>query len=101
VLEALREDGALTFVTGQHVTRAVDGLLGSSESVTRTLLGVGVDPETLPVDGPAPIPTPAGWFSTPCATSGAATDDMTPPAPNRSAAAGARACRAPAGAAGR
>jgi hypothetical protein len=62
VLEALREDGALTSVTGQHVSRALDDLLDSTQSVTRTLLGVGVDPETLPADGPAPMPIPAGWF---------------------------------------
>jgi ATP-dependent 26S proteasome regulatory subunit len=62
VLEALREDGVLTSVNGQHVSRALDDLLDSTQSVTRTLLGVGVDPETLPADGPAPMPTPAGWF---------------------------------------
>jgi hypothetical protein len=62
VLEALREDGVLTTVTGQHVSRALDDLLDSTQSVTRTLLGVGVDPEALPADGPAPMPTPAGWF---------------------------------------
>jgi hypothetical protein len=62
VLEALREDGVLTSVTGQHVSRALDDLLDSTQSVTRTLLGVGVDPETLPADGSAPMPTPAGWF---------------------------------------
>ncbi|MGY1663942.1 AAA family ATPase [Geodermatophilus sp. SYSU D00705] len=62
VLEALREDGVLTSVNGQHVSRALDDLLDSTQSVTRTLLGVGVDPETLPADGPAPMPAPAGWF---------------------------------------
>jgi hypothetical protein len=62
VLEALREDDVLTSVNGQHVSRALDDLLDSTQSVTRTLLGVGVDPETLPADGPAPMPTPAGWF---------------------------------------
>jgi hypothetical protein len=44
------------------VSRALDDLLDSTQSVTRTLLGVGVDPETLPADGPAPMPAPAGWF---------------------------------------
>ena len=62
VLEALHDDGGLTAVTGQHLTRALDDLLDSTQSVTRTLLGVGVDPATLPADGPAPMPTPAGWF---------------------------------------
>jgi hypothetical protein len=61
VLEALRDDGALTTVTGQHVTRALDDLLDSAQSVTRTLLGVGVDPATLPAGGPPPMPAPGMW----------------------------------------
>jgi hypothetical protein len=36
-------------------------LLDSNQSVTRTLLGVGVDPASLPVDGPAPVPTHQDW----------------------------------------
>jgi hypothetical protein len=51
VLEALHDDPALTAVTGDHLTRALDDLLDSAQAVTRTLLGVGVDPETLPVGG--------------------------------------------------
>jgi hypothetical protein len=51
VLEALHEDPALTAVTGAHLTRALDDLLDTAQAVTRTLLGVGVDPETLPVGG--------------------------------------------------
>ncbi|HEV7727395.1 MAG TPA: AAA family ATPase [Modestobacter sp.] len=62
-LEALRDDRELTAVTGKHLTRALDDLLDSTQSVTRTLLGVGVDPATLPADGPAPMPAPAGWFT--------------------------------------
>jgi ATP-dependent 26S proteasome regulatory subunit len=64
VLEALRNEGVLTTVSRHHVMRALDDLLDSAQSVTRALLGVGVDPETLPVDGPAPMPAP-GWFPYP------------------------------------
>ena len=65
VLEALREGGVLTSVTGQHVARALNDLLDSTQSVTRTLLGVGVDPADLPAGGPAPMPVPphGGWVS--------------------------------------
>jgi hypothetical protein len=38
-------------VTGAHVARALDDLLDSAQAVTRTLLGVGVDPATLPAGG--------------------------------------------------
>jgi hypothetical protein len=51
VLEALHEDPALTVVTGAHLTRALDDLLDSAQEVTRTLLGVGVDPADLPAGG--------------------------------------------------
>ena len=51
VLEALQEDPALTVVTGAHLTRALDDLLDSAQAVTRTLLGVGVDPADLPAGG--------------------------------------------------
>jgi hypothetical protein len=57
VLEALhdgeRPAGAVTLpaVTGAHLTRALDDLLDSAQGVTRTLLGVGVDPATLPAGG--------------------------------------------------
>jgi hypothetical protein len=63
VLEALRDDGELVSVTGQHLVRALEDLLDSTQSVTRTLLGVGVDPADLPADGPAPMPAGAGWVS--------------------------------------
>ena len=62
VLEALHDapvsgEPTLTAVTGAHLTRALDDLLDSAQGVTRTLLGVGVDPTTLPAaglpDGPA------------------------------------------------
>ncbi len=51
VLEALHDDPALPAVTGAHLSRALDDLLDSAQGVTRTLLGVGVDPTTLPVGG--------------------------------------------------
>jgi ATPase family associated with various cellular activities (AAA) len=51
VLEALSEDPALTAVTGAHVARALDDLLDAAQEVTRTLLGVGVDPADLPAGG--------------------------------------------------
>jgi ATPase family associated with various cellular activities (AAA) len=38
-------------VTGEHLARALDDLLDSAQGVTRTLLGVGVDPTTLPAGG--------------------------------------------------
>jgi SpoVK/Ycf46/Vps4 family AAA+-type ATPase len=38
-------------VTGVHLARALDDLLDSAQGVTRTLLGVGVDPATLPAGG--------------------------------------------------
>ena len=57
VLEALHDDAArsedrvLPAVTGPHLARALDDLLDSAQGVTRTLLGVGVDPTTLPAGG--------------------------------------------------
>lgn len=57
VLEALREtegqagSTAVPPVTGAHLARALDDLLDSAQGVTRTLLGVGVDPATLPAGG--------------------------------------------------
>jgi hypothetical protein len=34
-----------------HLARALDDLLDSAQAVTRTLLGVGVDPADLPAGG--------------------------------------------------
>jgi SpoVK/Ycf46/Vps4 family AAA+-type ATPase len=56
VLEALLESQApggqeVPAVTGAHLSRALDDLLDSAQGVTRTLLGVGVDPTTLPPGG--------------------------------------------------
>ncbi|MGH3300906.1 MAG: AAA family ATPase [Streptosporangiaceae bacterium] len=51
VLEALHDDPALTVVSGAHLGRALDDLLDAAQAVTRTLLGVGVDPADLPAGG--------------------------------------------------
>jgi len=51
ILESLHENPALTTVTGAHLARALDDLLDTAQAVTRTLLGVGVDPKDLPVGG--------------------------------------------------
>ena len=51
VLESLHDDAALTAVTGAHLARALDDLLDTAQAVTRTLLGVGVDPADLPAGG--------------------------------------------------
>jgi ATPase family associated with various cellular activities (AAA) len=51
VLESLQDDPRLVAVTGTHLARALDDLLDSAQAVTRTLLGVGVDPESLPAGG--------------------------------------------------
>ncbi len=48
---ALNNDAGLPAVTGAHLARALDDLLDSAQGVTRTLLGVGVDPTTLPAGG--------------------------------------------------
>ncbi len=64
VLEALQDDPALPTVTGAHLARALDDLLDAAQAVTRTLLGVGVDPADLPSGGAlAAAPGPAGWMA--------------------------------------
>jgi hypothetical protein len=65
VLEALHEQDTLTEVTGAHLTRALDDLLDSTQQVTRTLLGVGVDPTTLPAGATAPPVVGPGWAAFP------------------------------------
>ena len=40
-----------TAVSGAHLTRALGDLLDAAQAVTRTLLGVGVDPADLPAGG--------------------------------------------------
>ena len=62
VLESLADDPRLTTVTSAHLSRALDDLLDSAQAVTRTLLGVGVDPADLPAAGLLqPGPVPPGW----------------------------------------
>jgi ATPase family associated with various cellular activities (AAA) len=56
VLESLQDDPALTAVTGAHLTRALDDLLDAAQAITRTLLGVGVDPADLPAGALLPGP---------------------------------------------
>jgi hypothetical protein len=51
MLEALHEDTDEQLVTAAHVSRALDDLLDSTQRLTRSLLGVGNDPETLPAGG--------------------------------------------------
>jgi ATPase family associated with various cellular activities (AAA) len=51
VLESLHDDPALPAVTAAHVARALDDMLDDAQAVTRTLLGVGVDPADLPAGG--------------------------------------------------
>jgi ATP-dependent 26S proteasome regulatory subunit len=64
VLEALHDDPALSTVTGAHLTRALDDLLDAAQAVTRTLLGVGVDPASLPAGGALPPgPHRGGWMA--------------------------------------
>ncbi len=64
VLESLQDDPALTAVTGAHLARALDDLLDTAQAVTRTLLGVGVDPASLPAGGAlGASPGRAGWAS--------------------------------------
>jgi hypothetical protein len=68
VLEALGDGGAELVVTAPHVTRALDDLLDSTQQVTRSLLGVGNDPASLPGGGGAgglPPHPGRGWMMGP------------------------------------
>jgi SpoVK/Ycf46/Vps4 family AAA+-type ATPase len=51
MLEALHEGAATPEVSAAHVSQALDDLLDSTQELTRSLLGVGNDPETLPAGG--------------------------------------------------
>ena len=67
MLESLYDETPLRVVTAAHTARALDDLLDSTQQVTRSLLGVGNDPETLPAGGglgslPAE-PGSSGWVS--------------------------------------
>jgi DNA polymerase III delta prime subunit len=51
MLESLQESPAEPTVTAAHTARALDDLLDSGQQLTRSLLGVGNDPESLPAGG--------------------------------------------------
>jgi hypothetical protein len=51
VFEGLAEGRAEPAVTGAHFSRALDDLLDDNQQLTRSLLGVGNDPESLPAGG--------------------------------------------------
>lgn len=51
MLEALHDNAAAPEVTAAHTGRALDDLLDAGQQLTRSLLGVGTDPETLPAGG--------------------------------------------------
>ncbi len=51
ILESLYDGGGKQTVTSAHMSRALDDLLDSSQELTRSLLGVGNNPEELPAGG--------------------------------------------------
>ena len=51
MLESLHDDPPAPVVTATHTARALDDLLDSGQQLTRSLLGVGNDPESLPAGG--------------------------------------------------
>jgi hypothetical protein len=53
MLEALQENPTDPIVTAAHTARALDDLLDAGQQLTRSLLGVGTDPETLAAGGGA------------------------------------------------
>jgi hypothetical protein len=70
VLESLQEHTPLTTITAEHTGRALADLLDSTQQATRSLLGVGNDPEQLPPGGglgslPAPAMRQMGWVGFP------------------------------------
>jgi SpoVK/Ycf46/Vps4 family AAA+-type ATPase len=66
MLESLHEDASEPVVTAAHMARALDDLLDAGQKLTRSLLGVGTDPETLAAGGGAGTLPPQlrrGWTS--------------------------------------
>jgi hypothetical protein len=62
MLESVHDDPPAATVTATHTTRALDDLLDSGQQLTRSLLGVGNDPEDLPAGGGlGTLPPPQGW----------------------------------------
>ncbi len=63
VLESLISHSPLTTVTAQHVSRALDDLLDSTQQVTRSLLGVGNTAQDLPGGGGVGALQPGGGWT--------------------------------------
>lgn len=64
VLESLLDRTPLETVTDVHMSRALDDLLDSTQQVTRSLLGVGNNPQELPPGGGLGAPAGGGgWVS--------------------------------------
>jgi ATP-dependent 26S proteasome regulatory subunit len=66
MLESLHENPSEPVVTAAHTARALDDLLDADQTLTRSLLGVGTDPETLAAGGGAgmlPAHPRAGWVA--------------------------------------
>ncbi|MBV8946622.1 MAG: ATP-binding protein [Solirubrobacterales bacterium] len=51
MLEALQDNASVPVVTAAHTGRALDDLLDAGQQLTRSLLGVGTDPQSLPAGG--------------------------------------------------
>jgi ATP-dependent 26S proteasome regulatory subunit len=67
MLESLHENPTDPLVTAADTARALDDLLDADQKLTRSLLGVGNDPEALPPGGGAGPPVPPhaarGWVA--------------------------------------